>query len=169
MIDFKFFNFYLFYLFSYFAGVAYIYFDFYEIKYNLARLLAYIHKHLIAMNEENKKDKVVAGVLAFVLGTLGAHHFYLGNGGTGILYLLFCWFPVTWIAAIVDGIQLLTRHQADFDRRYNPHLYMRQYEQKNITATPVNVADEIYKLDLLFRRGIITFEEFEKRKAKLLE
>jgi TM2 domain-containing membrane protein YozV len=122
------------------------------------------------MNEENKKDKTVAGILALLFGTFGVHHFYLGNGGTGLLYLLFFWFPVTWIASFVDAIQLLTRPQSEFDRRYNPHLYMRQYEQpKNLSSTNINVADEIYKLDILFRRGVITFEEFEKRKAKLLD
>lgn len=121
------------------------------------------------MNEDNKKDKTIAGVLALLLGGFGIHHFYLGNGGTGLLYLLFFWFPITWVAAFVDAIQLLTRSQTDFDRKYNPHLYMRQYEQKTIAPTNVNVADEIYKLDVLFRRGIITFEEFERRKAKLLD
>ncbi|TAE07776.1 MAG: NINE protein [Bacteroidetes bacterium] len=125
------------------------------------------------MNEEQKKDKNIAAIIAFIpfLGMLGIHHFYLGNGGTGLLYLLFCWFPLTWVAALVDGIQLLTRPQSEFDRRYNPHLYTRQYEQKTLSShtNNVNVADEIYKLDLLFRKGIITFEEFEKRKAKLLD
>lgn len=121
------------------------------------------------MNDNNKKDKTLAGILAFFGGAFGIHHFYLGNGGTGLLYLLFCWTFIPYIAAIVDAIQLLTRPQAEFDRKYNPHLYVNQYEQKHIPPANVNVADEIYKLDVLFRRGIITFEEFERRKAKLLE
>ena len=120
------------------------------------------------MNETNKKDKTLAGLLALFAGSLGIHHFYLGNGGMGLLHLLFCWFPVTWIVALVDAVQLFTRPQHEFDRRYNPHLLQRN-EPKTINATPVNVADEIYKLDLLFKRGVITFEEFEKRKAKLLD
>ena len=121
------------------------------------------------MNENNKKDKTLAGILALFGGAFGIHHFYLGNGGTGLLYLLFFWTTIPYIASIVEAIQLFSRSQVDFDKKYNPNLYIRQVEPKSITPTNVNVADEIYKLDVLFRRGIITFEEFEKRKAKLLE
>lgn len=38
----------------------------------------------------------------------------------------------------------------------------------NAFSQNVNVADEIGKLDELFRKGAITFEEFEARKARLL-
>lgn len=34
---------------------------------------------------------------------------------------------------------------------------------------PMNIADELHKLDELFKRGVITFEEFERRKAKLMQ
>ena len=36
------------------------------------------------------KNRVAAGVLAILLGGIGAHKFYLGQSGQGILYLLFC-------------------------------------------------------------------------------
>ncbi len=35
-----------------------------------------------------KKSKTVAAVLAFFLGDLGLHKFYLGKNGQGIIYLL---------------------------------------------------------------------------------
>lgn len=44
-----------------------------------------------------------------------------------------------------------------------------QYASLNTLDRPINVADEIHKLDQLFRNGVITFEEFEKRKAQLLK
>lgn len=37
-----------------------------------------------------RKDAVIAVLLAFFLGSFGAHHFYLGRNGLGVLYLLFC-------------------------------------------------------------------------------
>ncbi|HEX2573335.1 MAG TPA: TM2 domain-containing protein, partial [Polyangia bacterium] len=37
------------------------------------------------------KDKNTAAILAFTLGGIGVHRFYLGQTGMGIVYLLFCW------------------------------------------------------------------------------
>ncbi len=37
------------------------------------------------------------------------------------------------------------------------------------TGQVMNVADEIDKLDQLFKQGVITFEEFEQRKARLMQ
>jgi TM2 domain-containing membrane protein YozV len=45
-----------------------------------------------------KKNPTVAVILALFLGGIGAHKFYLGQAGLGILYLLFCW---TYIPAII--------------------------------------------------------------------
>jgi hypothetical protein len=47
---------------------------------------------------EPSKSRIAAALLAFTLGGLGAHKFYLGDVGLGIFYLLFCW---TFIPAIV--------------------------------------------------------------------
>ena len=44
------------------------------------------------------KSKTTAAILAFLLGGVGAHRFYLGQSGLGIIYLLFFW---TFIPAIV--------------------------------------------------------------------
>lgn len=38
-----------------------------------------------------RKDPTVALLLCLFLGGLGAHHFYMGNVGVGVLYLLFFW------------------------------------------------------------------------------
>lgn len=73
------------------------------------------------------KSKVVAGVLALLLGALGAHKFYLGATGAGIIMLLaslFGWvllFIPNWIVgviAVVEGIIYLTRTDDEFHERY---------------------------------------------------
>lgn len=45
-----------------------------------------------------RKNPTTGLLLAFFLGGVGAHHFYLGNVGLGILYALFVW---TFIPAII--------------------------------------------------------------------
>jgi len=62
------------------------------------------------------KSKIVAGILALLIGTLGIHNFYLGFTGKAIAQLLMSTvgilliFPpfVSWIWSLVEGIQILT-------------------------------------------------------------
>jgi TM2 domain-containing membrane protein YozV len=49
-----------------------------------------------------RKDGTTAVLLALFLGGLGAHKFYLGQIGLGVLYLVFCW---TFIPAIISLIE----------------------------------------------------------------
>jgi TM2 domain-containing membrane protein YozV len=65
------------------------------------------------------KDKNVAGILALFLGWLGFHRFYLGQTGLGVLYLIFCWFPLIWLIAFVDAISLFSMDQQKFNDKYN--------------------------------------------------
>lgn len=65
------------------------------------------------------KDKNAAGILALFLGWLGFHRFYLGQTGLGIVYLMFCWFPLIWLIAFVDAISLFAMDQQRFDEKYN--------------------------------------------------
>lgn len=64
------------------------------------------------------KSRAVAVVLALFLGGFGAHKFYLGQIGWGILYLLFCWTPIPWVVAIFEGLNYLLMGSANFARRY---------------------------------------------------
>src|ERR1700761_8783175 len=52
--------------------------------------------------ETVRRDEVVGVLLALLLGNFGAHHFYLGRTGLGILYLCFFW---TGIPAIVGFVE----------------------------------------------------------------
>lgn len=62
--------------------------------------------------------KVTAGILALLVGGLGAHHFYLKHIGRGILYLLFFWTCIPAIAGLIEGIIYLTMSDDDFSRKY---------------------------------------------------
>ena len=51
------------------------------------------------------RNVTVAFLLCFFLGGLGAHEFYLGKIGRGVVYVIFSW---TFIPALVSIIQLFT-------------------------------------------------------------
>ncbi len=53
------------------------------------------------------KEKILAILLAFFLGGLGIHNFYLGETKKGILKLLTCWIGIGGILAIIDFIKML--------------------------------------------------------------
>ena len=64
------------------------------------------------------KNKVVAGVLGILLGSFGAHKFYLGKIGWGIVYILFCWTGIPAIAGMIEGIMYLTADDETFQVKY---------------------------------------------------
>lgn len=64
------------------------------------------------------KSKVTAGVLAILLGGIGAHKFYLGNIGIGLVYLLFSWTGIPMIIGLIEGIIMLTMSDEDFASKH---------------------------------------------------
>lgn len=65
------------------------------------------------------KDRNTAALFAFFLGGIGAHHFYLGNVGLGLLYVLFCWTFIPALIALIEAICFLCMSDASFAARYN--------------------------------------------------
>ena len=59
------------------------------------------------MFRQNRVDRVIAAVLAFTLGTFGAHWFYLGRPGRAVWYAIFFWTGIPTIIGIVEGVYLL--------------------------------------------------------------
>lgn len=66
----------------------------------------------------SRKDRITAALLAFFLGGIGVHHFYLGNTFRGVIYLLFCWTFIPGIIALVEFIMLLCMSDATFQQKY---------------------------------------------------
>lgn len=67
--------------------------------------------------EDNKK--VIAGILAILLGYLGIHKFYLGYTKEGVIQLLLgIMFGIGGIIGIIEGIIYLTKSDQDFYQTY---------------------------------------------------
>jgi len=71
-----------------------------------------------AYTAPNGKSKIAAALLAFFLGGFGVHHFYLGNVGLGILYLLFCWTFIPAFVSLIEFILLLVMTDDRFNEKY---------------------------------------------------
>ncbi len=141
------------------------------------------------------KSKMTAGLLAFFVGGLGVHKFYLGENGIGVVYLLFCWTGIPAIIAFIEAIILLTMSDEDFNAKYNgvdntqkvvPSVYTpvetsnavnqqptavnAQSAQSKVAQSPqVDVAQTLMTYKNLLDTGVITQEEFDTIKHKLLK
>ncbi len=105
------------------------------------------------------KNKTTAAILAFLLGGLGVHKFYLGKTMQGLLYLVFCWTFIPALIAFVEFILFLAMSEQEFNSKYN--------DGKNAGISSFGVAEEIGKLNELREKGIITDAEFLERKSRL--
>ena len=66
----------------------------------------------------NGKSRIATALLALVLGTFGAHKFYLGQLGWGIIYLALCWTAIPTIVGFIEFILFLIMSDEEFDRKY---------------------------------------------------
>jgi TM2 domain-containing membrane protein YozV len=66
----------------------------------------------------SSKSKIAAALFAFFLGGFGAHKFYLGRPGWGLLYLVFFWTFVPAIVAFFEFIFLLAMSDERFAEKY---------------------------------------------------
>lgn len=63
----------------------------------------------IQMFVSRRTDFLIAAVLAFFLGTFGAHWFYLGRPGRAIWYVFFFWSGIPTVIGWVESISLVRR------------------------------------------------------------
>jgi len=73
----------------------------------------------VRVKSQGLKDKNLAAILAFFLGGLGVHRFYLGQTLLGILYLVFCWTFIPLFLSIIDFFVFIFMSQNKFNLKYN--------------------------------------------------
>ena len=104
------------------------------------------------------KSKTTAILLAFFLGGLGIHRFYLGQNGRGLLYLLFSWTGIPLVISIIDAIMLLIMSEESFTKKYNRFVYeamMNNKASRNKTQSKPSTAEELERLHDLKERTLI--------------
>lgn len=67
---------------------------------------------------EADTDQTVAGILAILLGGLGAHKFYQGRVGLGLVYLCFSWTFIPAVIGLVEGILMLVADEDEYAEKY---------------------------------------------------
>lgn len=121
------------------------------------------------------KNKFIAAILAFLGGWLGLHKFYLGKIGTGIIYILFTWTGIPAFVAFFEGILFLVMDNRVFDAKFNRRLSAAPMQgsfqgspsyHHESTKEKVSALGELKKL---YEADIITAEEFEGKRRKILD
>ena len=69
------------------------------------------------------KNKKIAAILALLLGLFGAHKFYLGETGKGVIYLLLSITGISFILGIIDAVKLFLMPDEKFIEKYNAKQY----------------------------------------------
>ncbi len=108
------------------------------------------------------KTRTGAIIWCFFFGGIGAHKFYLGQSGLGIIYLLFCWTFIPTFVAFIEFVMLLVMSDAEFDRKFNAGAPQATASVRDSTAA-------LSDLKRLYDDGVITAEEYEEKRKKLLK
>lgn len=66
----------------------------------------------------NGRSRIIAALLAVFLGGVGAHKFYLGEIGIGIVFLLFSWTFIPSLVGLVQGLMMFGMSNENFIDKY---------------------------------------------------
>ncbi|MBD2395290.1 SHOCT domain-containing protein [Cyanobacterium aponinum FACHB-4101] len=120
---------------------------------------------------QQPKKKIFSVVLALI-GTVtplvGLHKLYLGQPLWGLIYFILSWeSPMARIACAIDAVLYLAQDSNYFHSRFNPELPLT--ENNLIDAKQVTeVAQAIRELEKLRQDGLISENEFEQKRRKLI-
>jgi TM2 domain-containing membrane protein YozV len=120
------------------------------------------------------KDRTTALLLCFFLGGMGIHKFYLGRNTAGIIYLVFCWTFIPGIIAFFEFLGLCFMSDREFYARFN-YSYpgfiepSSSYQMGSPQRSAKDSTAALYDLKRLYEDEIITAEEYEMKRRKILE
>jgi len=67
--------------------------------------------------EVRKIDRITTGIFALLLGSVGAHWFYMGKPGLGVLCILTAWTGIPAMAGFILGVVTLASDDEKFKNR----------------------------------------------------
>ena len=121
------------------------------------------------------RNRTAAILICFFGGYLGVHKFYLGNPVLGILYLVFCWTFIPGLISFFEFLGLCFMSDREFDARFNyaedPNLIVQSSRKPIASAARARqeATSTLYDLKKLYEDGIITAEEYEVKRRKMLD
>jgi TM2 domain-containing membrane protein YozV len=115
------------------------------------------------------RNRTVAALLAFFVGWIGVHKFYLGHNVAGIFYILFCWTWIPGIIAFFEFIGLLMMSDQDFNAKYNAQYIVSNNAYGSIQESSRDKTATLMELKKLYDAGVITAEEYEQKRRKYLD
>lgn len=68
--------------------------------------------------KQHRYNRTSAAILAILLGSFGAHKFYLGKAGLGLLYFIFFWTWIPGIVGFIEGFYYLTMSDEQFAEKF---------------------------------------------------
>lgn len=126
------------------------------------------------------KNKFVAALLAFFLGSFGAHKFYLRDPGAGVFYILLFamtsrFMPISAILGFIDGLRYLMMSPEEFDKKFNSRYYKTRQRKRQPNRAPSQNRDyyeakkpkskSIIKNNPFKKSGIKKYKEYEIEEA----
>ena len=123
-------------------------------------------KKLNQTDELSEKEWLPTLILCFFFGFIGVHRFYVGKTGTGILMIFTLGGLGIWV--LVDFIMICTGTFKDIEGRIIKYRTAVTAPQ-NSSSSEMGIAAEIEKFSELKDKGIISEEEFNKKKVELLK
>ncbi len=119
------------------------------------------------------KQRTTAILLCFFLGGFGIHKFYLGKNVEGILYLIFFWTCIPSLIAFFEFFGLCFMSDREFEARFNytdqNTMSGRVHPVVSPSKSPQEATSTLYELKKLYEDGIITAEEYEVKRRKMLD
>ena len=114
-------------------------------------------------DEISDKEFIPTLLLCLFVGMLGVHRFYVGKIGTGVAMIFTLGGLGIWV--LVDFILICIGSFRDTDGR------IIKYQRAVIapSSSETGIAEELEKFSVLKDKGIISEEEFNKKKEELLE
>jgi TM2 domain-containing membrane protein YozV len=120
------------------------------------------------------RNRTAAILICFFGGYFGIHKFYLGKNIQGILYLIFCWTCIPGLISFFEFLGLCFMSDREFDARFNydaaPHTLTQGSSYRVAPSRSKQEATStLYELKKLYEDGIITAEEYEVKRRKMLD
>jgi TM2 domain-containing membrane protein YozV len=121
------------------------------------------------------RNRAAAILICFFGGFFGIHKFYLGKNIQGVLYLIFWWTCIPGIIAFFDFLGLCFMSDREFEARFNydtnPNSLDRgkSYPAVSSSKSSKDATSTLYELKKLYEDGIITAEEYEDKRRKMLD